>query len=85
MDAATAIDLARQAAVLTLIVAVPVLAAGLIVAVVVGILQAATQVQEQSLSFVPKILAMLLVGLAVGPWMLTRLIEFGKTMFGQMP
>ena len=57
MDAAKAIDLARQAVVLTLIVGAPVLLVGLLVAAIVGVLQAATQVQDQTLSFAPKVLA----------------------------
>jgi flagellar biosynthetic protein FliQ len=85
LDAAQAIDLARQAVVLTLIVGAPVLLVGLLVAAIVGVLQAATQVQDQTLSFVPKVLAMVLAGLAAGPWMLARLIEFSKEMFGNLP
>ncbi len=85
MDASAAIDLARQAVMLTLIVGAPVLLAGLLVAAIVGVLQAATQVQDQTLGFVPKILAMVLTGLAVGPWMLERLVEFSREMFGKLP
>ncbi|HET6427442.1 MAG TPA: flagellar biosynthetic protein FliQ, partial [Phycisphaerae bacterium] len=62
-------DLARQAIVLTLTLAAPILLTGLVVALVVSILQAATQVQEHTLSFVPKILAMLLATVLLGPWM----------------
>jgi len=70
---------------LTLIVGAPVLLVGLLVAAVVGVLQAATQVQDQTLGFVPKVLAMVLTGLAVGPWMLARLVEFSREMFGKLP
>jgi flagellar biosynthetic protein FliQ len=48
----------------------------------VSILQAATQVQEMTLSFVPKLLAAAIVATITGPWLLSRLIEFGKEMFG---
>ncbi len=85
MDASQAIDLARQAVMLTAVVAAPVLLVGLVVAAVVGVLQAATQVQEQTLSFVPKMAAMVVAALIVGPWMLTRIVEFAKEMFGQLP
>ncbi len=85
MDASQAIDLARQAALLTLVVAAPVLGVGLIAALLVGVLQAATQVQEQTLSFVPKMAAMVLTALVVGPWMLSRVVEFAQDMFGQLP
>ena len=78
-------DLARQAIVLTLTLAAPVLLTGLVVALAVSIFQAATQVQEHTLSFVPKIVAMLLALLVVGPWIAGRLVEFGRTMFGELP
>ena len=85
MDAGEAVDLARQAMMLTLMLAAPVLLTGLIVALVVSILQAATQVQEQTLSFVPKIVAMLLAAAITGPWVLAKLVEFGHEMFGSVP
>lgn len=70
---------------LTLVLGAPVLLTGLVVALVVSLLQALTQVQEQTLSFVPKIAAMLLAVLAAGPWILTRLVEFAQRMFGTLP
>jgi len=78
-------DLARRAIVLTLTLAAPILLTGLVVALVVSILQAATQVQEYTLSFVPKILAMLLATVLLGPWMAARLLEFSREMFGTLP
>ena len=78
-------DLARQAVVLTLVLAAPVLLTGLIVALVVSVFQAATQVQEHTLSFVPKIVAMLLAVLLLGPWIAGRLVEFSRVMFGTVP
>ena len=85
MDASQAIDLARQAVILTAVVAAPVLLVGLVVAAVVGVLQAATQVQDQTLSLVPKMAAMVLTALLVGSWMLSRVVEFAREMFGQLP
>lgn len=85
MDAGSATDLGREAVTLTLVLGAPVLLTGLIVALVVSLLQALTQVQEQTLSFVPKIAAMLLAVLAAGPWILTRLVEFAQRMFGTLP
>ena len=82
MDARTAADLARQALTLTLLLASPVLATVLIVALIVSLLQAVTQVQEHTLTFVPKIIAGLVALLITGPWMLARLVEFGREMFG---
>ncbi len=85
MDAGSATDLGREAVTLTLVLGAPVLLTGLVVALVVSLLQALTQVQEQTLSFVPKIAAMLLAVLAAGPWILTRLVEFAQRMFGTLP
>ncbi|HUS91316.1 MAG TPA: flagellar biosynthesis protein FliQ [Phycisphaerae bacterium] len=85
MDAYEAIDLARRAVTLVLIVGAPVLATALVVGLVVSVLQAVTQVQEQTLSFVPKILAVLVAVAFTGAWMLDRLVEFGREMFGQLP
>ena len=85
MDASEAIDLARQAMTLVLIVAAPVLLTGLIVAFIVSLFQALTQIQEYTLSFVPKIIAMLLAMVIFGPWMIARMVEFGREMFGNLP
>ena len=76
-----AIDFARQALLLGLLIAGPVLLIGLIVALVVGLLQAATNVTEQSLTFVPKVLAMAIAGVLLLPWMVSRLMDFAAQMF----
>lgn len=81
MTATEAIDLGRQAVMLTLIIGAPVLLTGLIVGAVVSVMQAVTQIQEQTLSFVPKIAAMLIAAAITGPWMLARLVEFAAEMF----
>jgi len=85
MDAGEAVNLCRQAVMLMLVLSAPVLIVGLVVALVVSVLQALTQVQEQTLSFIPKIVAMLLAVVAFGPWMLQRLIEFSQKMFTTLP
>ncbi len=85
MDSAVAIDLARYALVMTIKLALPILMTGLIVALVVSILQAATQIQDQTLTLVPKILAMMLAGLITGPWIVQLLVEFGREMFSRLP
>ncbi|HQL75017.1 MAG: Flagellar biosynthetic protein FliQ [Planctomycetes bacterium ADurb.Bin126] len=82
MNADAAIDLARQAVSLTLVLSLPVLLTVLAVGLVVSLLQAITQVQEQTLSFVPKLLAGAAAILLAGPWALERLIEFSRAMFG---
>jgi len=85
MDPGGATDLVREAVMLTLIVGAPVLLTGLVVGLIVSVLQAATQVHELTLTFVPKIVAMLVMLLLVGPWMMQRLVEFGRDVFGTLP
>jgi len=85
MDASSAVDLARQAVTLVLLVSLPVLVVGMAVGLVISILQAVTQVQEQTLSFVPKIVAMLFTAAMVAPWVARKLMEFSERMFGTLP
>ncbi len=85
MDAANAIDLTRQTILLIVLLAAPVLAVGLAVGFVVSLGQAVTQLQDQTLSFVPKIIAMLLALALLGPWMIGRIVEFSRDMFSTLP
>jgi flagellar biosynthesis protein FliQ len=85
MDSSEAVNLARQTIMLMLLVAAPVLIVGFLVAAVVSLLQALTQVQDQTLSFIPKIVAMLVAVVVSGPWMLGRLVEFSQRLFGTLP
>jgi len=85
MNADNAIDLIRRAVMLVVLLALPVLGTGLIVALIVSVLQAVTQVQEQTLSLVPKIIAMLLAVVVFGPWMFARIVDFGREMFLMPP
>lgn len=78
------LDVARDALLTILKVGIPVLLVGLVVGLAVSIFQATTQIQEQSLHFVPKIVAMLLALLVLGAWMLTVLKEFAIRMFENM-
>jgi flagellar biosynthetic protein FliQ len=85
MNPQTAIDLAREALVIATLIAAPVLLAGTIVGLVIGLLQALTQVQEQTVAFVPKLLAMIVtLGLSL-PWILTRLIEYSEHLISNIP
>lgn len=82
MDIGQAVDIARRAIALTLVVGTPLLLTVLIVGLIVSILQTATQVQDQTLSFVPKLLAAAVAAAIAAPWLVSRLIEFGREMFG---
>ncbi|MEY3025536.1 MAG: flagellar biosynthesis pathway component FliQ [Planctomycetota bacterium] len=88
MDAAMgadAIDVVREAFVLMLTLAAPILVVGLVVGLVVSILQAVTQIQEQTLVFVPKILAMVAVTVLLVSWIAERLMDFSTVMFTWSP
>ena len=82
MNDAFVLDLARQAFVISLLVSGPLLGVILIVGVAVSILQAITQVQEATLTFVPKVLGAGLVMLLGGGWMLEQLIRFTAGLLG---
>ncbi len=81
MDASTVIDIGRQALIVTLLVSGPMLIAGLLIGLVVGVFQAVTQIHEMTLTFIPKILVMVLVFLALLPWMLIKLVEYATSVF----
>lgn len=78
------IDLGREAVMTTLLVAGPLLLSGLAIGLLVSILQATTQIQEATLSFVPKILAVMLAALIFAPWMMTVLTEFAARLLGNL-
>ncbi|USG67939.1 flagellar biosynthesis protein FliQ [Brevibacillus ruminantium] len=75
---------AQSAVYTVLLVAAPALGVGLLVGLLVSIFQATTQIQEQTLAFIPKIVAILLTILAVGPWMLRVILEFAMGIFGNL-
>ena len=85
MDEQLAIDLGRQALTVTLLIAAPVLVAGMVVGLVVGLLQALTQIQEQTVAFVPKIVAMLLVLSLTLPWLTSRMMEYSHDLIHDIP
>jgi len=69
----------------TMKVALPMLLAGLIVGLAVSVFQAATQIQEQTLSFIPKILALVAVVVIAGPWMLSSVVDWTHELWGGIP
>jgi len=78
MSEAEIVAFAGEALKTVLLVAGPALAVGLLVGLMVSIFQATTQIQEQTLSFIPKIIAVLLSIVLFGPWMLRVLVSFGR-------
>ena len=85
MDSAAVVDLARQALWMTMIISGPLLAVGLIVGLVVGIFQAATSINEQTLSFIPKILAVGMTMSIAGSWMINTMVDYTKSIFTRIP
>jgi len=78
------IHLFENAVYTILIVTAPAVGIGLLVGLLVSIFQATTQIQEQTLAFVPKIIAVLLAIVFFGPWMLSHLVEFTQSIFSQL-
>jgi flagellar biosynthesis protein FliQ len=81
----TVINLASQAMSVSLKVAGPLLLAALVVGLLVSIFQAVTQIQEQSLSLIPKIVAVAGVMIVLGPWMLGQLVAYTAELFTSIP
>ena len=79
------LTIAREALTVTVLLATPLLLAALVTGVVVGILQAATQINEMTLSFIPKLLALVVTLLVTGPWMLQLLTSYTKNLFQTIP
>jgi flagellar biosynthetic protein FliQ len=79
------LSLGKDAMLLTLLLSAPVLLLGLLVGVLISILQSVTQIQEMTLTFVPKILVTVLALIFFGPWMLGLLMNFTVRLFAQLP
>lgn len=76
-----AVDLVRESLMMILLTSLPILSAALLVGLIVSVFQAVTQIQEQTLTFVPKILTMGAVAIFVMPWLVKRIMEFSTDMF----
>jgi flagellar biosynthetic protein FliQ len=85
MDAQQVFTLGQQGLTLMLMVAAPLLITVLVVGLVVSVLQAATQINEATLSFVPKVVAAVIVLAVAGPWMLTTLVEYIQRTLQSIP
>jgi flagellar biosynthetic protein FliQ len=85
MDTATVIDLGRQALWTIALVSAPLLLVALGVGLFIGIIQAATSINEMTLSFIPKLIALALALLLFGSWMLVTLIDFTRSIFERIP
>ena len=85
MGPETVLDIGRQALWLAVLLAGPMLGAALAVGLFIGVIQAATQIQEMTLSFIPKLFALVVVLFVVGPWMLRIIVTFSERLFMDIP
>jgi flagellar biosynthetic protein FliQ len=85
MDQDTVVSLATSAMTLAIEVAGPLLLVGLVIGLVVSIFQAVTQIQEQSLSFIPKIVGLAALIVILGPWMLGQLVSYAQNLYMSIP
>ncbi len=81
----TVVTVGQYALLTMLMIAAPPLLAALVVGLLVGVFQAATQVNEMTLSFIPKIVALVLVLVAAGPWLLGTLVNYTERLFKEIP
>jgi flagellar biosynthetic protein FliQ len=85
MNQDTVVSLATQAMTLAIEVAGPMMLVGLVIGLVVSIFQAVTSIQEQSLSFIPKIVGLAALVVILGPWMLGQLVNYTQNLFLSIP
>ncbi|HEX2604954.1 MAG TPA: flagellar biosynthesis protein FliQ [Oxalicibacterium sp.] len=78
-------SLGRHAIEVTLMISAPLLLAALAVGLIVSIFQAATQINEATLTFIPKLIALFVVMVVAGPWMLTVMLDYMREMLGNIP
>ena len=85
MTPETVMGIGQHALVVTLMIAAPLLLTALAIGLLVGVLQAATQINEMTLSFIPKLLALAAVLVIAGPWMLRTLIDYTRHLIESLP
>lgn len=85
MTPETVITLGQRAMELAILVSAPLLLAALVIGVLISLFQAATQINEMTLSFVPKLIVLVVVLLLAGPWMLELLVDFTRDLFKDIP
>jgi flagellar biosynthesis protein FliQ len=85
MNQDVVINVSMQAMQLAFMVAMPLLLVALVVGLVVSVFQAVTQIQEQTLSFIPKIVAMGVTLVVLGPWMLNQVVAYTQQLYSSIP
>ncbi len=85
MTADTVIDLSRQALYIIVMLAAPMLVSALTIGLLIGMFQAATQINEMTLSFIPKLLVLVISLMIAGPWMLDLILNFTRRLYLGIP
>ena len=85
MDSAMVMDLGRESLWVAVMISGPILLVALVVGLVIGIIQAATSINEMTLSFIPKLAAMVATLILVGSWQIGMLVEFTRRMYERIP
>lgn len=85
MTPESVMDVGYDAIYVTMLLAAPLLLAALAIGLAIGVFQAATQIQEMTLSFIPKLIAMAVAGMIAGPWMLNVLLSFTLNLYASIP
>lgn len=85
MTPESVIEFGQHALYVAMIVAAPLLLTALAVGLIIGVVQAATQINEMTLSFIPKVMCMAAVALIAGPWMLRTLVQFTRQLIESLP
>lgn len=85
MDISAVVDLGRQALWMVVLISAPLLGVSLAVGLVIGIVQAATSINEATLSFIPKLAALAITLALVGSWQLVTLVDYTRTLFQRIP
>jgi len=85
MTPSTVVEIGRQAVEVTLMISAPLFIAALATGLLISIFQAATQINEATLSFVPKLIAVFITIIIAGPWMITLLTAYMQRLYGSIP
>ena len=85
MDTAMVVDLGRESLLVAVMIASPMLGIALAVGLLIGIVQAATSINEMTLSFIPKLAALVIVLLILGSWQIAVLVDFTRRLFERIP
>lgn len=85
MNVDSAVEITRQAVIISLVIGAPVMLVALLVGLVISLFQAVTQLQDQTLSFVPKILAMIATVLVLLPWLFGQMVDYTYELWQNIP